>query len=172
MDRVAPAFFERSADVVARDLLGSFLVIRRTDGRIERLMINETEAYLGEHDLACHASKGRTKRTEVLYHQPGTIYMYLIYGMYWMLNIVTGPEGYPAAVLVRGAGEYHGPGKLTKALGIDGSLNDQELGKGAGLWIERGKSVEDQDVLVTARIGVEYAKEWAEKPLRFVLKDR
>src|SRR5690606_21154298 len=97
-------FFNRDAEVVARELLGKFLIVKQGDCKLE-FMIKETEAYVGPHDLACHASKGKTKRTEVMYGEAGTIYMYLIYGMYWMLNIVTGERDYPAAVLIRSAGE-------------------------------------------------------------------
>jgi len=96
------SFFSRSADVVARELLGKALCVRLGVGTIERLVIHETEAYMGPDDLACHASKGRTKRTEVMYGEAGTIYVYLIYGMYEMLNFVTGDVGHPAAVLIRG----------------------------------------------------------------------
>src|SRR5215470_2475640 len=104
-------FFERPADVVARELLGKVLV-RHIKGMRIALTISETEAYLGPHDLACHAARGRTPRTEVLFAPAGTLYVYLVYGMHWMLNIVTGPSGYPAAVLIRSTGTASGPGRL------------------------------------------------------------
>src|SRR5690242_3929869 len=95
-----PAFFDRPADIVARDLLGRTLM-RRLDGNRMGLTVTETEAYLGPHDLASHSAHGRTARTEVMYGPAGSFYVYLVYGLHWMLNIVTGPIGYPAAVLIR-----------------------------------------------------------------------
>ena len=163
-------FFERNADEVARDLIGRTLVRVRGD-REERFTICETEAYVGPEDLACHASKGRTKRTEVMYGPPGTMYVYLIYGMYWMFNIVVREEGFPGAVLIRGAGQYDGPGKLTRALDIVNIMNGETLGRGSGIWIEEGREIPDEDVLITPRIGVDYAGEWKDKMLRFVLRD-
>lgn len=134
-------------------------------------MITETEAYTGENDRACHAFKGRTKRTEVLYGKAGHWYVYLIYGIYDMLNIVTEQEGFPSAVLIRGIEGYSGPGKLTKGLGITRVYNTLSAHKKTGLWIEdRGVSIESNNILITPRIGVEYAgEEWAMKPYRFVL---
>jgi len=162
-------FFDRDTVTVARELIGARLV-RNVDGRNESLAITETEAYDGPNDLACHASKGKTARTQVLFGPPGTIYVYFVYGMHNMLNIVTGPEEYPAAVLIRGVEGISGPGRLTKALGITRELNDLPLGKTAGLWIEEGKSVPDASVERTARIGVEYAGPiWSKKPYRFIL---
>jgi Methylpurine-DNA glycosylase (MPG) len=116
---LGPAFFERPADVVARELLGRALV-RRIRGKRVALTISETEAYLGPHDLACHVARGRTTRTEVMYVSPSTLYIYFVYGLHWMLNVVTRPEGYPAAVLIRCAGGVSGPSRLTRTLGING----------------------------------------------------
>jgi len=167
-------FFNRPADIVARGLIGCNLCVKNSDlKQIQRFAIHETEAYMGPHDLACHASKGRTKRTEVMYREAGTIYVYLIYGMYSMLNVVTGEKDFPAAVLIRGAGDWNGPGKLTKALGIGRKLSGHSLGKRAGMWIEKPSSVvvDKKRIHTTPRIGVLYAKEWARKKLRFVLKD-
>lgn len=168
--RVSHRFFHRPADVVARELIGHTLCVQLGDVHgVTRLPITETEAYMGPHDLACHSAKGRTQRTEVMYQKAGTIYVYLIYGMYSMLNIVTGEKDFPAAVLIRGAGEYDGPGKLTRALGISRDINDSMLGKSAGVWIEEPKTIlSPQTIQCTPRIGIEYAKEWAEKELRFV----
>ena len=160
-------FFDKPVLTVARELIGKTLV-REVDGVSHALMITETEAYDGEQDLACHASKGRTKRTEVLYGKAGIWYVYLIYGMYDMLNIVCGPEDYPSAVLIRGVEGFDGPGKLTKGLRIHRALNTALATKASGLWIEEGIVVPDKDILITPRIGVTYAKEWAEKPYRFV----
>ncbi|MEX2405670.1 MAG: DNA-3-methyladenine glycosylase [Candidatus Paceibacterota bacterium] len=159
-------WFNRDAEKVAQELLGKYLIC----GNIA-LPITETEAYVGPQDLASHASKGRTKRTEVMFGPPGHWYIYLIYGMYNMLNIVTREKDYPAAVLIRGAGDYDGPGKLTKALGIDRKFNTQEATSESGLWVEdRGMRVENKDIERTSRIGVGYAKEWSTKPFRYVLK--
>ena len=115
-------FYHRPCVEVARDLVGKVLVHHTENGEL-RLRISETEAYCGEGDTACHASKGRTKRTEVMYMDAGTIYIYLCYGMHWMLNIVTGEPGEPEAVLIRACREKNGPGKLTKAMHITGELN-------------------------------------------------
>lgn len=164
-----PAFFNRPAPEVARDLLGKYLV--RKIGRQEiALPITETEAYEGPDDRASHASRGRTPRTEVMFGKPGIWYVYFIYGMYEMLNIVTGPEGHPAAVLIRGVGEYNGPGKLTRALEITRKQNKQGAEQETGLWIEdRGDKVPESEIEKTARIGVAYAgPEWANKEYRFV----
>jgi len=169
---VLPAsFFDRPADRVARDLLGSWLAIRADDGRISRHMIFETEAYLGAHDLACHGSRGLTARNATMFGPAGRWYVYLCYGMHWMLNIVTGREGVPAAVLIRGVGEHSGPGRVTKPLGIDRSFDGRSAHRRTGLWLEAsGVIVPRRLVVRTPRIGVAYAGEWAEKPLRFVFE--
>lgn len=163
------SFFNRPAEKVARELVGMFLV--RKMGREERAFrITETEAYVGPHDLACHASKGRTKRTEVMFGSPAHFYVYLCYGMHWLLNVVVREKGYPAAVLIRGVEGVHGPGRVTKALGITGDLHGKPAIRSSGLWFEdRG---EKRGVVErSARVGVSYAKEWASKELRFVLRD-
>ncbi len=130
----------------------------------------ETEAYLGAHDLACHGSKGMTKRNATMFGPAGRWYVYLCYGLHWMLNIVTGDEGVPAAVLIRGVGEHVGPGRVTKALGIDRSLDGRPATRRGGLWFEAGGiRVPPRWVERTPRIGVGYAGEWALKPLRFVV---
>ena len=167
---LTPAFFDRPADRVARELLGASLVVRAADGRLTRHMVFETEAYLGAHDLACHGSRGLTKRNATMFGPAGHWYVYLCYGMHWMLNIVTGKEGVPAAVLIRGVGDHVGPGRLTKALGIDHSFDGRLASRRAGLWLEAsGIAVPRRLIERTPRIGVGYAGEWAEKPLRFVV---
>jgi DNA-3-methyladenine glycosylase len=161
-----PAFFARAADIVARDLLGRTLV-RRTKGKRIALTITETEAYMGPHDLACHAARGRTPRTEVMYGQPGSLYIYFVYGLHWMLNVVTREEGYPAAVLIRAAGKITGPARLTRALAIDGALNGQIAKPEAGVWFEGENAA--AKVIATPRIGVAYAgPRWSSRKLRFV----
>ncbi len=108
-----------------------------------------------------------------MWGKPAHTYVYFTYGMHWMLNLVTGKEGYPSAVLIRSAGEYVGPARLTKGLKIDGSLNCKALNKANGLWIEnRGDEITSHRIQRTARIGVSYAGEWAKKPWRYVLKTK
>jgi DNA-3-methyladenine glycosylase len=173
-------YFNRPTLQVARSLLGKYLV-RRTDTGLLAGMIVEVEAYVGPQDLACHASKGRTKRTDVLFGPPGVAYVYLIYGMYHCLNVVTEREHFPAAVLVRaveldsteGAPPLliNGPGRVCRLFQIDLTLNRWDLTVGQLLWTEdRRKRALPSDVMATPRIGVDYAGEWAAKPWRFVLK--
>lgn len=162
-------FFARPALVVARELIGKYLV-RRIGKREIAVPISETEAYTGPHDLACHGSKGRTARTEVMFGPAGHWYVYFIYGIHWMLNAVTDDEGHPAAVLVRGAGQWDGPAKLTKALQIDRAFYGQPIAPDSGLWIEdRGLAIPRRRIRRTPRIGVDYSGPWAAKPYRFVL---
>ena len=166
-------FFNRPAPVVAQDLLGKYLV--RKHGRTEAaLMITETEAYEGWRDKASHASRGKTARNEPMFGGAGVFYVYLCYGMHWMLNVVTGEEGYPAAVLIRGVREEAGPGRLTKRLAIDRKFNKKPASPKTGLWFEdRGVEISRRDIQKTPRIGVAYAGEkWAAKKWRFVLKYR
>jgi DNA-3-methyladenine glycosylase len=167
---VRPAvWFDRPADRVAKELLGSWLVVR-TDAGLERLIVTEAEAYLGRHDLACHGSKGMTRRNASMFGPAGCWYVYLCYGMHWMLNIVTGKPGEPAAVLLRGAGHLSGPGRLTRALGIDRSLDGCPATPTGLAWFEdSGIKVPRQRISRTPRIGVGYAGAWAQRPLRFVL---
>ncbi|REK15511.1 MAG: DNA-3-methyladenine glycosylase [Planctomycetota bacterium] len=165
-------FFSRPALVVARELIGKHLV-RRIDGEDVAALITETEAYVGAHDLACHGSKGRTPRTEVMFGPAGYWYVYFIYGMHWMLNAVTDDEGHPAAVLLRGAGAWNGPAKLTKALSIDKQFNAHPIARDAALWVEdRGHKIARRRIKRTPRIGVDYAGKWAAKPYRFVLSQK
>jgi DNA-3-methyladenine glycosylase len=166
---LASDFFARPALVVARGLIGKSLVRQGDDGETSGL-IHETEAYIGPHDLACHASKGCTARTQVMFGPAGFWYVYLIYGIHWMLNVVTDGEDYPSAVLIRGVGAWDGPGKLTKALAIDKRLNARPASPSSGLWIEdRGYRPPRRLVQRTPRIGVDYSGDWAAKPYRFVL---
>lgn len=161
-------FFNRSTLEVAQDLLGKVLV-RKTETQELALSITEVEAYDGFEDKASHAHRGKTARNAVMFGNAGVWYIYLIYGMYWMLNIVTGPADYPAAVLIRGAGGIRGPGRLTKALGITQDQDGQAASTATGLWIEdRGIKPNAVDVIATPRIGVDYAGPiWAKKPYRF-----
>ena len=161
-------FFHRPCPEVARDLVGKILAHRMSDGSVARLRISQTECYCGEGDTACHAHKGRTQRTEVMYMEAGTIYVYLCYGMHWMLNVVTGEIDGPEAVLIRACVEAPGPGKLTKALGITGELNRGSI-LGEELWIEDDGFV--CDVVTDKRVGIGYAsQEDQDRPWRFIMK--
>ncbi|MDD3740206.1 MAG: DNA-3-methyladenine glycosylase [Bacteroidales bacterium] len=163
-------FFNRDVLIVAPELVGKLLVRKYDDGSIIKLRISETEAYRGEEDKACHASKGITPRTEVMYSNPGSIYIYLIYGMYWMFNIVTEKINIPQAVLLRGAGEFNGPGKLTKALKITKEFNNLNISDCPQIWIEDDAYI--PKIKTLPRVGIDYAgKEWASKPWRFVDKN-
>ncbi|OHA80653.1 MAG: 3-methyladenine DNA glycosylase [Candidatus Yonathbacteria bacterium RIFCSPHIGHO2_01_FULL_51_10] len=168
---VKKKFFDRAAPIVARELLGKTLV-REVRGKRIASMITEVEAYDGPHDRASHAHRGKTPRNEAMFGPAGNWYVYLVYGMHEMLNIVTGPVGYPAAVLIRGTHDVVGPGKLTKYFKITRTQNKTIAASKSGLWIEdHGVRVLARQVMRTPRIGVSYAGEvWAGKKYRFVLK--
>ncbi len=164
-------FFDRPVVPVARDLLGKFLV-RCSGRRTVAFMITEAEAYDGTDDEACHAHRGKTPRNLPMFGPPGHWYVYFVYGMHWMLNVVTGPEGYPAAVLLRGVEGVPGPARLTRRLRIDGRLSGRAARRASGLWIE-DRGVRVPGVLIEAgpRIGIDYAAQrWRRKPWRFILK--
>lgn len=159
---------DRNTVVLARWLLGKMLVRTTSRGRSAHL-ITEVEAYDGENDLACHASKGRTNRAEIMYQPGGRWYVYLCYGMHEMLNLVTGPADYPAAVLIRGLASVSGPGRLTKRLGISRELNGAIATRATGLHLEDHAPLGPRrNIKSSPRIGVAYAgPEWAAKPWRF-----
>jgi DNA-3-methyladenine glycosylase len=170
------AFFNRPTLKVAEDLIGKTIVRKYTDPekgeQVARLQINEVEAYDGPNDLACHASKGCTDRTKIMFGEAGYIYVYLCYGMHWLINIVTGPKKYPSAVLLRGAGDLDGPAKLTKFLLIDKSLNTKLAHPCNGLWFEdNGIKINSNNIKKAPRIGVNYAGPfWSKVPYRYILK--
>ena len=167
--RVNNSFFKNKTLKVAREILGMYL-IRKVGKKIFREKITEVEAYVGEHDLACHSSKGKTKRNEVMYGEAGRIYIYLIYGMYLMLNIVTEEKDCPTAILIRATENFKGPGVLTRELSITKSLNGKVLGTKSGLWIESGDGKKSK-IIRGPRVGVSYAGPiWTKKPYRFSLK--
>jgi len=167
-NRLPPDFFVRDVLDVAPALLGNMLVRQFEDGRIEKYRITETEAYRGAEDLACHASKGRTPRTEVMFQEGGTVYVYLIYGMYWMLNLVAGDEGDASAVLIRGIEGFTGPGRVGRVLQLDKSFYGENLINSTRIWIEEGST--DSTIHFSKRIGIEYSgEEWANKLWRFYL---
>ncbi len=181
------SFYTREVVEIARDLLGARLV-RNLDGARISGWIVETEAYRGEEDQACHARNGRTPRTEVMYGPAGRAYVYFTYGMHWLLNAVTGAEGFPAAVLIRAIFPTEGidliasrrskapqkqwtdgPGKVCQALGINGQLNGANLSDpNNGLWIERGIAVPERLVVLGPRVGINSTPEpWLSIPWRF-----
>ena len=152
MERLTYEFYHRPCLEVARDLVGKVLVHNG-----QRLRISETESYCGESDTACHASKGRTARTEVMYREAGTIYIYLCYGMHWMLNVITGDVDDPQGVLIRACVDAPGPGRLTKKLGITGRLNRENAVTSSSIWIE-----DDGfrcDIALDKRVGIGYASQ-------------
>jgi DNA-3-methyladenine glycosylase len=173
MTRIIKAKELRAMETVAcaRWLLGKYLV-RKSNGESPKArLVTEVEAYNGECDLACHARAGRTARTAPLYEAGGIWYVYLCYGIHEMLNLVVGPQDWPAAILIRGLEGIKGPGRVTKQLEIDRRLNGAPAQPASGLWLEdRDVAVPDHCIQATPRIGVDYAGEiWSQKPWRFVL---
>ena len=168
-------FYDRDTVIVAQELLGAYLV--HDNGRLKRVgKIVEVEAYLGTHDLACHAAKGRTKRTEIMFGAPGYAYVYLIYGMYHCFNVVTEKEGIAAAVLLRAlepiqhiSARTEGPGLLSKAMEIDKSFNGFDMTQNT-LYIAR-RAPSSFNIVAKPRIGVHYAQQWAQELLRFYIAE-
>lgn len=180
-------FYAQPTVHVARQLLGKYLVRNHPDGKTVGKIV-ETEAYVGPHDLACHASKGRTARTEVMFGAPGHAYVYFIYGVYYCLNIVTEEVGHASAVLIRalepvegielmqkrrGTEKIHslasGPGKLCLAMSIDKTLNAADMARGNVLYVEDRNEAAPK-IVATPRIGVDYAGKWKDKPWRFLIR--
>ncbi len=153
---------------VAPWILGKYLVRKFDDGTIIRLPITEVEAYRGEEDLACHASKGKTPRNQIMYESGGLLYLYFIYGMYWMLNIVTGEKDNPQAILIRGIEGFNGPGKLTRKLELDKNFYGANICSSSQIWLEDSGIIAKYQT--TPRIGIDYAGDWKIKPWRFLLK--
>lgn len=152
---------------MAKELLGKYLCVNKGC-----FIITETEAYDGFKDKASHAHRGRTARNAPMFGGAGRWYVYFTYGMHWMLNIVTGPKNYPAAVLIRGVQDIPGPARITKKLKIDKRFNNKPARRLAGLWIEdRGVKIKKSQIKRSPRIGVGYAEEWAKKNYRFILKE-
>ena len=164
-------FFQRPTLTVAEELLGQILCREKPSGGSIRAVITEVEAYDGHDDKASHASRGMTPRNEIMFDTGGYWYVYLCYGVHWMLNITTGEKGYPAAVLIRGLDIIQGPGRVTKHLEIDKSLNKKKANPNTQLWIESSPiSIPQKAIQRTPRIGVDYAgPEWSKKDYRFVL---
>jgi len=163
-----PSWLEAPATELAPQLLGK-LLCRSTEDGILRLRITETECYFGEEDTACHAHRGRTPRTDVMYGAGGRAYVYLCYGIHSLLNLVTGPEGHPEAVLIRGVEGFSGPGRVTRHMQIDRSLNRSLLIPQNGLWLEDDGVL--LDFTTTPRVGIDYALQKDKNAkLRFILK--
>ncbi len=176
MKKLTRDFYARDTQTVAKDLLGKYLV-HHYEGVEHIGRIVEVEAYLGEHDLASHSSKGKTKRCEVMFGPPGFAYVYLIYGMYHCTNIVTETEGVGSGVLLRAlepvkniTQRTQGPGLLSRAMHIDKSLNRQDLLSDTFYIVD---PADYQTIIIEKkpRIGVAYAKEWANKDLRYYIKN-
>ncbi|MCL2564277.1 MAG: DNA-3-methyladenine glycosylase [Defluviitaleaceae bacterium] len=164
-NRLPLEFYKQSAVSLAPLLLGKVLC-RKIGDEIIRLKITETEAYAGEQDTACHAHKGKTARTSVMYEKGGVTYIYLCYGIHYLLNVVAADEDEPEAVLIRGLEGISGPGRLTKALQIDKTLNKVSLINSNELWLEDGAQL---SYTTTPRIGINYAsEEYRIKQWRFV----
>lgn len=170
---LSPSFFNRPTLEVASELLGKALV-RRYRGKETRVLLVEVEAYDGPADAASHAYRGLTPRTRVMYGRPGVFYIYFTYGMHWMLNVVTGPAGFPAAVLIRSGAVIdlashpvivRGPARLTRALHIGRQLNGRAASKRSGLWFEDlGIKLAPSKIIAAVRVGVDYAGQWKDKP--------
>ncbi len=176
LQKLPREFYDRDTILVARELLGKYLV-RVVAGRRRVGRIVETEAYLGPHDLAAHSSRGRTERTKIMFGPPGFAYVYFIYGMYFCMNVVTQPEGHASAVLLRAVepvknvhGKTGGPGLLCRAMNVDRRLNGHDL-LSKDLFIAAPDTKKAFGIVKRPRIGVEYAGHWARRHLRFYIKD-
>ena len=172
MKKLPRDFYDRDTQQVAKALLGKQLVHQQKVGRIV-----EVEAYLGPHDLAAHSARGLTKRTAVMFGPPGHAYVYLIYGMYHCMNVVTEPEGHASAVLIRAleplqaiGQRTQGPGLLCQAMAISRAQNAVDLVTDPHFFIANAPAVPSEDIVAKPRIGVDYAGEWKDSPLRFYIK--
>lgn len=191
--KINHCFFDRNSVEVARELLGSYLISKKEGNEVVGKIV-ETEAYWGEDDLACHASKGKTKRTEVLFGEPAHLYVYLNYGIFYLTNVVCGPDGFPGAVLIRSAeiqkGQNEakkrlsrskfvkvndflatGPGKLSIAFGITKDDNMSDIAKSSQIYFLKSKAINEKNVKCSERIGVDYAKHCKNYKWRFYLSD-
>ncbi len=166
-------FFRRSSLEVAEGLLGKFLA-GRIAGKEISFRITETEAYGGPEDLASHASRGETPRNKIMWEEGGVFYIYLVYGVHYMINIVTGKKGYPSAVLIRGVEEAEGPGRVARLFKADKNLNGKKVSPETGLWIEEEEENGGKRKIIikkTPRIGVDYAGPvWSKKLYRFLIE--
>lgn len=177
LEALPRGFYARPTARVARDLLGRFLIIEEPQQGPRIARIVETEAYVGTHDLASHSSHGHTARTAPMFEEPGHAYVYFIYGMHWCLNVVTEEVGQGCAVLLRAAEPVagidcrtDGPGRLCRAMGVDGRFNRADL-TAAELRVTRGVPAPEAAIATSPRVGVGYAGLWADEPLRFFIRD-
>lgn len=169
--RLDKSFYQRPVLKVAPELLGKILVRQFEDGTCERFTITEVEAYRGSDDRACHAIKGKTKRTEVMFRDGGLVYVYLIYGMYWLLNIVTGEKDDASAILIRGINGVKGPGRVGKRLMLDKSFYGEDLFSSRRIWLEDAPIPTQTEQ--KARVGIDYAGEpWISIPWRFIMTEQ
>ena len=181
--RLSREFYTRPTLIVAKDLLGKYLVRKQGNKKFIGKIV-ETEAYLGPKDKAAHSYGGKiTDRSKTFYLKGGHLYIYLCYGIYWMLNIVTEKKNKPEAVLIRALepiGDYdfkkiknlsNGPGKLCRWLRINKSFNEIDLVKSNKIWLEKGEKTKKSQIKASRRVGVDYAKEWAKKPWRFYISE-
>lgn len=165
---LSAGFFQRNVLEVAPEMLGKILVREFDDGQVKKYVITEVEAYSGDGDRACHASKGKTPRTEVMFREGGLVYVYLVYGIHWLLNVVTGKTGDASAVLIRGLEGIDGPGRVGKALRLDKSFYGENLFTSNRIWIEN--SEKKVKYTTSPRIGIHYAGEpWVSKHWRYLL---
>jgi DNA-3-methyladenine glycosylase len=176
VQKLPRSFFDRDTRTVARELLGKWLVrVDRGAPRVGKIV--EVEAYLGPHDLAAHSSRGLTERTRVMFGPPGHAYVYFIYGMYHCLNVVTERQGHASAVLLRALeplknldGRSSGPGLLCRAMHIDQRFNGHDL-LSDNFFIAEPPKTRPFVIVKRPRIGVDYARHWAKRHLRFYIKD-
>jgi len=175
---LSKSFYNQKTLLVAKNILGCILA-RKIENQISKYIITEVEAYNGPHDLASHASRGMTERNKIMFGAPGLIYIYLVYGMHYMLNIVTEEEGYPAAILIRAIEPldenidknlFNGPAKLTRQLGINKNFNNLAIyKKETGLWVEkRPEPIQNTQIKKAKRVGIDYAGEYRDKLWRFI----
>jgi len=165
--RLDRSFYERDVLIVAPELIGKRM-IRNTPAGNPSYLITEVEAYRGTEDEASHARFGKTSRNAVMFDTGGLLYVYLIYGMYWMLNIVTGKRGQAQAVLIRGVSDISGPGRIARTLGIDRSFYGEDLVSSERIWIEDHSNI--PEYVQQPRIGINYAGEpWKSQPWRYIM---
>ena len=167
MSRINKSVYKMNSPQLAPFLLGKLLCVRTEAGEVLKTRITETEAYFGEEDTACHAHKGRTKRTEILYREGGKVYVYLCYGIHALMNVISGPAEHPQGVLIRGVEGINGPGKLTKHLGITCAHNGIDIITSEVIWIEDDGFI-PENIHTSPRIGIDYAtQEYRDIPWRF-----
>lgn len=173
MKKVLPtSFFRRKGSIVAQELLGKYLVSRIGDKEIA-FQITDVELYDGPYDRASHAFGGKTERNKIMFDAGGVWYVYFIYGMHWLLNIVVGEGGYPSAILIRGVEGIEGPARVARACAVGKHHYGLSAIRASNLWIEdRGRTIPPAHIVTLPRVGVSYAGEWADTPLRFCIANK